>query len=81
MSEVSLPRPYRYRVHGEVELFDETTGERFTQKSSFYTNNLSKLQDYENDFYTYYEGSYAEQDFSIMSFKATALEHQAGWSY
>jgi hypothetical protein len=73
--ETELLMPYKYRVHGQIMLFNEETGETYKKSVSFYDDwNRGKSEWIEEFTKQYAEGEYDEGIY-IMSMKITQVEH------
>jgi len=81
MTELELKAPYQYRVFGEAQMIDMNTGEAVTKRVSFYTDQLSSVGAWEDDFIEAFEGAYGEENTGIVSLKVAGVQHNAGYEY
>lgn len=81
MVETELEQTAKYRVFGQVTLYDEESDSYLTQNASFYTDDLDTVGNYGQAFENFYAGRYDEQDLEIAEFKQTGIEHNRGWDY
>lgn len=80
-NEVELLQGTKYRVHGNMTVFDEESGKYLTQRASFYTDDYAKIGDLQQGFFDHFTGKYQDQNLDITEFEITALEHNKGWDY
>lgn len=79
--EREFTRPAKYRVLGEMTVYDYETGEATPRLASFFTDDYAKLEHYDADFMTR-AGEYQYDDKTeILGFKATGLEHNSRLGY
>ena len=81
MFETELEADAKYRVMGDMTVWDEETNSYLTQNASFFTNDYDNLGNYAKGFFDHYSGTYIEQDLEISEFQVTALFHNAGYDY
>lgn len=81
MQETELRRPYKYRVYGETHYYDFETGDEIIQEGSFYTDDLAKLEDWENQYIQNIRSSPSVPEAEIMSFNIHGVDHNEGFSY
>ena len=81
MVETRLGRPRRYRVFGDALYRDATSGEEFTRKVSFYTDErLVKVQ-YSDLFDAHVTKMGASTQLDLLNFDMRSIEHNRGWEY
>jgi len=81
MVETGLKQDVRYRVLGNATFYDEESGEYFTKKVSFYTDDYAKVGDYGQAFFDSFELPYEEEGIPLTEFKVIGLEHNKGYAY
>lgn len=81
MVEAELKQDVRYRVLGNATFYDEESGEYFSKKVSFYTDDYAKIGDYGQSFVDSFGELYQDQDIPLTEFKVIGLEHNQGYAY
>ena len=82
MVETKLNEPgANYRVFGKATLYDWNSGTTIEQTVSFYHTDLMAKDDFAQEFNSYYNSGYTEQNLELLNFDQTALEHNLGQPY
>ena len=71
----------KYRVFGNLTVYDEETDTYLSQRASFYTDDLNTSGNYAESFFSHFSSSYQDQDLEITEFKVTGLFHNTGYDY
>lgn len=81
MTETTLRRERRYKVHAKVTIKNRDTGEEEESWVSMYDDSLRSKGEYEQAYYDRQLTDTSRPEWEVVHFSINVVEHNQGWQY